>query len=389
MKKVQRTLCAFTMIPVAPAFAQSEAGAPVTVSASYTVDAVSVAEGVERKSFVLHNAQLVADFDFDRIAGVSGLTGNVHLLATAGGAPNDAAGTLQGVNNIEVARHRAKLYEAWLEQGFAGGRASLRVGLNDLNAEFYQNDSAGLLIAPAFGIGSELAATGPNGPSIFPSTALTVRGNVQIGRHGYARVAAVNAHAGVVGDPEGVDVTLRDGVLLIAEGGLTYGGKVAVGAWRYTRRQDDIRAIDARGFPVRRIASGGYLLVDQQVAGDDKRGASVFLRAGVSEGRTTPFRGGFQAGALLRGIVPGRPDGQLSFGIQHGRLSDAYRASLEDAGVESGRDEVGFELTYQDAITPFLAVQPDVQYIRRADRTGGSRNTLVFGLRLIATVGGN
>ena len=79
------------------------------------------------------------------------------------------------MNNIEVAETRFKVYEAWIEQGFGDGRVSLRAGLYDLNSEFYTNDAAGALIAPPFGIGSELSATGPNGPSIFPSTALAVR----------------------------------------------------------------------------------------------------------------------------------------------------------------------------------------------------------------------
>ena len=97
------------------------------------------------------------------------------LLNNSSGMPNGDAGTAQGVDNIEVSRHRTRLFEAWVQQDFAGAAASVRAGLYDLNGEFYANDSAGLLIAPAFGISSELAATGANGPSVFPSTALAMR----------------------------------------------------------------------------------------------------------------------------------------------------------------------------------------------------------------------
>ncbi|AJP72179.1 carbohydrate porin [Sphingomonas hengshuiensis] len=389
MDKICPTLFAGALCCASPAHAQSDAPAPVTLSATYTVDAVTVAKGAGgARSYVLHDVEAEAGFDFDRLIGASGLTGGVHLLATAGGAANNAAGTLQGINNIEVAEHRAKLYEAWLEQSLAGGRVSLRLGLSDLNAEFYQNDAAGLLIAPAFGIGSELAATGPNGPSIFPSTALTARVNVQLGKRGYFRVAAVNAHAGVLGDPNGVDFSMRDGALLIAEGGTMMGGKLALGVWRYTRRQDDYRATTPLGEPVKRVAAGGYLLVDQKIAGGEDRSTHLFLRAGLSEGRTTPFRGGFQAGLLMQGVLPGRPDGQFSIGLQHGLLTDCYRAAMLDAGVATDDGEMGLEITYQDRLTRFLSIQPDIQYIRRADRTGGSRATIVFGLRLIAEIGG-
>jgi porin len=369
---------------ISPAYAQ-EADAPaVTFGGRYVADTVYVAKGADAdRIFLLHDAELTVDVDFDRLIGARGLTGGVHLLTTAGGAPNDAAGTLQGINNIEVASHRAKLYEAWLEQAL-GERASLRLGLTDLNADFYQNDSAGLLIAPAFGIGSELAATGPNGPSIFPSTALTARLSLKLGDSGYARAAVVDAKSGVLGDPEGIDFSMRHGALLIAEAGTTAIGKLAVGAWRYTRRQDDIHAVTPAGDPVKRVAAGAYLLADHQIAGGEGHAVNLFLRAGISEGRTTPFRGGFQAGVLFEAPIAGRPDGQLSFGVQQGFLSRGYRDALADEGFASSAGEWGLELTYADKIAPFLTLQPDVQYIRRAYGEGKSRGTMVFGLRLTA-----
>jgi porin len=364
------------------AAAQETAGSPVQVAGRYVADTVYVAKGDADRVFVLHDAELTADFDFGRLIGAHGLTGGVHFLATAGGAPNDAAGTLQGIDNIEVGAHRAKLYEAWLEQTL--GHASLRVGLTDLNADFYQNDSAGLLIAPAFGIGSELAATGPNGPSIFPSTALTARLAMTLGETGYARAAVVDAKSGVLGDPDGVDFSLRDGALVIGEVGTTAFGKLAIGAWRYTRRQDDVHAITQAGDPVKRVAAGAYLLADHQIAGSEGHAVNLFLRAGISEGRTTPFRGGFQTGVLVEAPLAGRPDGQLSFGVQHGLLSRGYRDVLADAGSPAAPAEWGLELTYADKVAPFLTVQPDLQYVRRAFGEGKSRATLALGLRIVA-----
>jgi porin len=211
--------------------------------------------------------------------------------------------------------------------------------------------------------------------------------NVTIGTSGYARAAVVNARAGVLGDQYGVDLTMHDGALLIAEAGTTRGGKLAVGLWRYTRRQDDIRVIDVDGNPVHRAAMGAYLLVDQHIAGGDAHALSLFLRAGLSEGKTTPFRGGFQIGAHIRGVVPGRPEGRLSFGLAHGLLSSGYRANVADTGERAASAENGIEITYQDRLAPFLTIQPDLQYIRRACTEGGDRDTLVLGLRMIATFG--
>ena len=170
------TAAALTL--TAPAIAQDAgdgAARWIQIEGLYKGDAVAVVRGgLDRGARLLGNGELVADADFGQF-GWTGARAKLHLLSVHGGDPNDLAGTMQGVNNIEALPDRTKIYQVWLEQSFAGDRAALLVGMADLNADFYQNDAAGLLIAPAFGIGSELAATGPNGPSIFPSTALAAR----------------------------------------------------------------------------------------------------------------------------------------------------------------------------------------------------------------------
>lgn len=335
-----------------------------TLAATYTADVAGpVAGGASQAGRFLDNLMIEADLDLDKALGWSGASLHVSLLNNSGGAPNDIAGTLQGIDNIEVTRPRGKVYEAWLQQDL--GRASVRAGLYDLNSEFYTTDAAGLLISPAFGIGSELAATGPNGPSIFPSTALAVRLKVTPSDTTYVQAAAINARAGVIGDPDGVDTEFDDGVLLAAEAGWTGRGKVALGAWRYTRDQDDILDLDAAGDPVRRTAAGAYLLVEQPLSGapDDPRAVSGFLRLGVSDGDTTPFKGGGQAGLLVTQVFAGRPDSALSLGAAYGGLSDKFQQVLAGGGISPESSESTLELTYADKAGPRLTLQPSVQYV--------------------------
>ena len=177
----------------------------VAWSVAYTADVFAGAsDDVSTHGRYLDNLDLMADVDLARAFGWQGMTLHAHVLNNSGAALNDDLGTLQGADNIEVSRQRLRLFEFWAEKAWEGG--SVRAGLYDLNSEFYANESAGLLIAPAFGIGSELAATGPNGPSIFPSTALAVRGHFDLGAQSSVSVAVLNAHAGVIGDPGSVDI---------------------------------------------------------------------------------------------------------------------------------------------------------------------------------------
>ncbi|OAN57393.1 porin [Sphingomonas sp. TDK1] len=349
-----------------------------------TIDIASVARGPDRdRAFVLDDTDLTADADLARLVGWKGARAHVHVMSTMGGRPNDAAGTLQGVDNIEVASHHLRLFEAWIEQR-VGTNTTVRSGVYDLNSEFYTNASAGLLISPSFGAGSELAASGPNGPSIFPSTALTVRVEHRFGEVAYLRAAVLNGSAGCLGDPEGVDFSFRDGVLLIGEAGVERPGfKLGAGYWRYSKMHDDYTAVDMDGAAIQRRDHGGYVIGDVQLLGGEGRPTvTAFGRAGLSGGSTTPFQGGWQVGVLAEHLFAGRPDSQASLGVSRGTTTRGFRTMLLDQGVRPARAETTFELTYSDKLAKWLTVQPDLQFITDRGGVEKARGVLVSMLRL-------
>jgi porin len=355
------------------------------LSVSYSADVTGVVSGgLAKRGRLLDNLEIGADLDLDKAMGWKGATAHALVLNNSGGMPNEDAGTAQGIDNIEVSRQRLRLFEAWVQQSFAGDKASALVGLYDLNSEFYANDSAGLLIAPAFGIGSELAATGPNGPSIFPSTSLAVRLKWTPAPNVYAQVAALNANAGVLGDPGGVDTSFDSGALVIAEAGWIGAGKIALGAWRYTDKQDDIRDLTALGDPAQRTAQGVYLLLERRLtaAGDDAvRQTTAFARLGASDADTTDFKGGWQAGMLVEHVFDSRPQSAFSIGVNQGYFSRKARANVGDAGGALKRAESAIELTYADSFGP-LTLQPDLQYIKDPAGDAGVGHALVAALRV-------
>ena len=365
-----------------PALCEDEKGPAWSLSLTYKADIATVARGgAERGVRALDNLDIALNADLDQLIGWRGARIFVDGLNNMGGKPNDLAGTIQGVDNIEVDEHHAKIYQAWIEQK-AGDHATILAGLYDLNSEFYHDDAAGLLLAPPFGVGSELSATGPNGPSIFPSTALAARLRVS-NDHIYVQGAVLNAHAGTIGDSGGVDLSVRDGALLIAEAGWTSHGKIAVGAWRYTKRQPRIVAPGLTEAPPPHKAQGIYLLMEHDLAGSDgdARHVQGFLRAGLSDGKTTPFTGGWQAGILVGRPIAARPESAFSIGYADGALSSGYRMPvMADAPLPAHERMV--ELTYSDRLMKHVLLQPDVQYVFHPAGDSGLRNTLFFGLRL-------
>jgi porin len=377
--------CALAVGVLGPgaAAAADEPPQPLHLSLLYKVGVVSdVSGGVQRGTRVLDDLMVNADADLGAAFGWNGATAHASFLNNFGERPNDLAGTLQGIDNIEVANQRAKLYEAWIDQAFAGGAVDVRFGLYDTNSELDATDSAAIFLEPTFGISTEIAATGPNGPSIFPSPALALRVNVQPRKDVYVRLAAVDANAGTVGDPGGVDTSLRSGLLVWGEAGWTGQGKLAAGAWGYTRGQPDIRAVDAAGAPRRSASRGAYVMVDQPLPlGDGGPKASAFLRLGVSDGDTTPFNAAGSAGVTATHLFSARPDATLALGISWAILSPKYRANAVDAGAPVDAAETSVEITYADKIGSHLTLQPDIQYIRRPAGDLRIKDSLVLGLR--------
>lgn len=387
-RRVSLLAFALALAATSPASAEDSADAQPTstveIAMVYTSDvAATLSGGTDKKARYLGNVDLTADVDLDRLLGWRGGRAFIYGLGNFGKRPNDSAGTLEGVNNIEVGKSAVRLFEAWVEQDL--GSASLRAGLYDLNSEFYATDSAGLLIAPPFGIGSELAATGRNGPSIFPSSALAVRLHANVsGGKGYVQAAAFNARAQTWGDRGGIDTSFDDGVLLIGEAGHEIGpARVSLGAWTYTKRQEDGFATDAAGDPLMRIAWGVYGMMEARVSGsEDGPLLDAFLRGGASDGRTSDFSWAAHTGLLYGPVWPGRDDSTLSIGLRYARTSAPFRDAMRAAGETPSRHEYGLELTYADRIAPFLLLQPDVQIVGNPGGVAGAPAALITTLRI-------
>lgn len=347
------------------------------------LDAVSVLSGGTDKDVgFVETLTATVDVDLSGALGWSGTVLHIDVTGHDGDMPNEAAGTLQGVDNAEVGSRRLRLYQAWIEKGFAGGRGNVRLGFSDLNAEFDVADSASALMAPSFGIGPEFGGTGSGGPSLYPSTALGLRLRIKPSAATDWSVSIVNAEAGVVGDEGGPDFEFDEGVLFTTEYAWTGPGRFALGYWRYSQDQDDIRDLDAGRAPVRRASQGGYAVAEAPVA---VLGAPlwVFGKLGVSDGKTGDFRASWQAGLLKQPAFASRTASLFSIGVTQALLSRGQRLNAMEAGVESARTETQFEVTYADSIAPGVVIQPDLQYIISPSAQAGADPVWVAALRLI------
>ncbi len=349
-----------------------------------TVDIVSILSGPDdRRLRVLDNTDVTLDADLETLAGWQSTRAHIYVLGNHGARPNEIVGSLEGFDNIEVARSGVRLFEAWIEKDL--GKGSLLAGLFDLNSEFYVTESAATLLSPPFGIGSEFAGSGVNGPSIFPSSSLALRAQFAPGVQGlYVSGALVDADAASWGDPHGVDFSFHEGLLGVAEAGWdTDGVKFALGGWAYTKAHDHLWATRPDGRRLAQNTWGLYALLDARLTSPSaERSLSAFIRGGWIEGQATPFKASAQAGLLFAPTLARRPASALSIGIHGAWTNQAQRALVSAQGRLPSAFERGMEITFSDEILPGLTIQPDFQIIQHAGGQADSRLVTLALLRI-------
>ena len=350
----------------------------LSVDVYYKADAWrNVSGGVEKGNRALDNLDVKLAIDGKKALNMDGTTFFVYFLNNNGARPNDLVGSSAGIDNIEVPTRSLKLYEAWAQQEFFDGKISVLAGLHDLNSEFYVTDTSGLFFNPTYGVGTELAGTGDNGPSIFPYTSAAVRLALHPTDSTYVQAAIFDGVPGDPSHPRGTHIQFRDkeGALAIAEGGIRsdISGHFAVGAWEYTADRPD-QLTPAIG----RKTTGVYFLADRSIYSENNRNVNAFARLGFTNGKVNQFKDSWSLGFVFSGFVPPRKDGQIGLALSRADNSSEYIA----ANAPIGESEMQVEVTYRDMLRPWLSLQPDLQYTIDPGSNPALHNAWTLGMRL-------
>ncbi len=352
--------------------------------------AANLSGGLTRGATFTSNLHVQVGFDLDRLAGVPGVSAYFDGLWIDGGQPSRFVGDAQGISNI-AGPASVRLYEAWLQYNFPGQSFSILAGRYDLNTEFYRLSSADLFINSSFGIGAAFGLSGFAGPSVFPDTSVGVRFGYKPETNTVLRFAVLDGAPldRQDGSPNPFDA--RDGLLLVAEAAwltrpaadnepvdhrfrigrratpLPYDDKIAIGAWYYTARFDDLAPASSDGRPeLHNGEAGAYVVLDRllwQSTNDAKRRVTGFLQVGTGQPIVDRFGVYLGAGLAAAGLFPGRPDDEMGLGMAMARNGSSYVAGQRLAGLQVDAAETAVELTWLAPVTAWFALQPDVQYV--------------------------
>ena len=415
-------LAAISMLAALPALAQSKAksiweqetltgdwGGARTVlketngiefKIEYTDEVFGVMTGgIRREPSYEGQLHFSVNTDLERLIGWSGAKTHVTVFQIHDSGHNvvENSGSIADPSNID-ALPTTRLYTAWFEQSF-GDRFSVRLGQIVADGEFFTSDTAGNLINGTFGwagiLGANMLSGGPAYPLATPGVRVQLNANENI-----TALAAVfsgdPAGSGCNDNPQacnryGTTFSLTGGSLWMGEVqyAVNHGKQAAglpgvykLGGWYATTDfADQHYGFDVTGAvvslanpaavgPLNHAGNRGiYGVADQMVWRADKASLNLFARAGLSPSDRNLISYYADAGAGFKGLLPGRADDVLTFGVAYAKISKDAAALDQDTLALNGPpypihdQEVVFELSYQAQIAPWWIVQPDLQFI--------------------------
>jgi porin len=283
------------------------------------------------------------------------------------GLTEDFVGDSLVLSNIDSLHNRMQVSEYWWEFHFLDDEVRLRVGKQDVNAEFLVVDLAGDFIQSGFGISPHLAVP------TYPDASA---GAIVLADLTDVLQAKVGVWDGVPDGRNwgfsGTGITLTIGELecryQLADGRLP--GAIDAGVMYLSAGEVSPGDYQPQGW-------GIYLDFEQILwrenpwDEEDRQGLGGFVQySNAAPDEEVGFPEYLGAGLVYQGLLPGRDDDGFGAGVATAQLN----------GGGTNRETV-IECYYRAAIRPGMAIQPDVQYI--ASPSGVHRDALVVGLRFV------
>ncbi len=381
------------------------------------------------KGLIPGEIDLKLQLDGEKLVGWKDATFMIYGLGLYGANPDPLSQDAQGFSSI-LAVNDWKVYEAWYQQNFLEDDLSFLVGLYEITSEFdVLKTSSGLFVHSSFGTNAAFGLSGQNGPSTFPTTSLSFRGQWQINDHVIVRAVLAD---GVPGDPDDatgthIKINRDEGFLLAGEsayyqGRFTkkqsrptsplfsqpnlqysfrnrgreaespYETKVALGGWVYSTDFDDLSTQDSNGNPKTRDSTYGMYLIGEQFLFQEAQGRNqglwIFGQFGWADPRVNQFSFYIGGGLVYEGLLPGRESDQTGLGFAYAINGSHYKKGQRQQGLGVEDEEVALELTHAIRVfsDPVFIIQPDLQYIIHPNTNPQVDNALVGGFRLLLSI---
>jgi porin len=365
----------------------------ITVWANYTTDLLgNVSGGVRRGFQYAGGLEFGWRHDFEKQLGFKGLVFDVSGDYRSGwdlserniGSVTTAAQIFGLTDHFGTGSLR--LYRLSLEQSLLDDRLSLLAGRIGMGDDFITSDLYGTFVQAVFN--SNATSVTANIPSFSSGPVATwgLRVKFEPVKKWYVMGGVYYSDDTIGKDSKhGVDFSIRrtKGATSILQIGYEHNqgkdaeglpGNYYVGSYYNSNRFENLADSDK----ARHGNYGLYFYMDHAVYREEgstgNQGLTPFLTATfapLEEVNTFPY---FVAGGLVyRGLIPGRDNDTTSWGFAYGQFSNSLNETYE----------MVLELTHNFQLTPWLSIQPDLQYIIRPGGTGNISDAFVLGGQIV------
>lgn len=319
---------------------------------------------------------------------------NVH--SRTGQCFSNHTGAINPTSNV-IAGDQVRFYNLFYQQSWGDDAVVLKLGQQAADDDFMGSEHAGLFMNSSFGAMPSQVATALAqnrcGTSAYPIYGVAAPGVFIAAKPGDEVFFQAGAYVGSPGEDtsgnHGFDweISSDAGVACFYEGGTAYQigglpGVLKLGGTIHSGLFDDFEARnDGKADAVERGIYSFYLVADQTLlaTGDGDTVLGAFWRSGFSpQSDRSVVRAYNDLGIVWNGPF-GRADDAAGLALAHTHMGSGF---ARETGC--GRDEWTIELTYRAAVTPWMSVQGDVQYLLDpafSEVSGGDDHALVLGLR--------
>ncbi|WP_164084717.1 carbohydrate porin [Alteromonas flava] len=280
----------------------------------------------------------------------------LHIEAQAFRGDNGAeiVGDLQVFSNIDESDF-SRLYEVWIESLFLDDSLRVKVGKIDANTEFAFADSASEFINSSMGFSPTIAFL-----PTYPTPTLGALASVKTGQANQLVFGAFSDESQEF-----------ENVFSIVEYQLNrLSWQVKFGLWSYS---GDVTSVDSQ--TIESSTEGAYATVENDLAWPvfNVQSARWFFQLGLSDGDYSEIEMHYGAGVMLQGFGARTLD-SAGIGVTHITTSNLR-------GSELPSSETSIEFFYRYTLNDYLALKPNIQYIRSPAAIAEGKNTWVATLR--------
>ncbi len=345
----------------------------------YTHDYVSNTGGVKQGPRNIGAIDMYLESDLNKYSGIQG-DFQIHYLHIHGNDQRGQIGDLQFASNIDSPTQIDRMADLWYQQRWSDQFKTL-IGIHDMSMEFNTTPSSWKFLNASFGTAADLTYAGPNGPSIYPVTAVGFRAKYEL--TDYTKVMAGIYDANPGGEETfrsfHSDIGNTEGYMAIAE---IYQKikkqKIGFGGWTNEKKQSrQQKAEDPTPF-------GFYTMAEKSISDS----LFTFVRYSWATPVANPIQSNAVTGLMYRGLLQTRKNlDEVGVGVSQIHIAKKFRDSLKEENEASyGPKETVYEFYYQFRPTKTITFRPDFQFIKNPSGAREVDDAMVFALRTVVEI---